>query len=114
MPGLFEFESEEQLFEQYKQLTAGRDLDISGLTYSLLDEIGPQQWPFPSGAQHGTARLYSDGKFATANGRAQFVSEAYAAPKEKRDARHSLTLNTGRLRDHWHGMSRTGNAIQLI
>ncbi|CAE6922564.1 Assimilatory nitrate reductase large subunit [Pseudomonas marincola] len=114
MPGLFNFDHEEQLFEQYKQLTAGRDLDISGLTYSLLDEIGPQQWPFPAGAQHGTARLYSDGKFATANGRAQFISEAYAAPKEKRDARHSLTLNTGRLRDHWHGMSRTGNAARLF
>lgn len=114
LPSLFAFESAEQLFEQYKGLTAGRDLDITGLSYALIDKLGPQQWPFPTGAQQGTPRLYLERKFATASGRAKFISEPYRAPKEQRDARFPLTLITGRLRDQWHGMSRTGTAARLF
>ena len=43
-------------------LTAQRDLDLSGLSYALLDNLGPQQWPFAPGARQGTARLYADGR----------------------------------------------------
>lgn len=114
LPSLFDFADSEALFEEYKYLTAQRDLDLSGLSYALLDDRGPQQWPFPSGARHGTARLYANGRFPTASGRAQFHADPYRAPKEKREARYSLTLNTGRLRDQWHGMSRTGTAARLF
>src|SRR5690606_9143894 len=78
------------------------------------DDQGPQQWPFAPGARQGTARLYADGCFPTASGRALFHADPYRAPQEKRDARYSLTLNTGRLRDQWHGMSRTGTAARLF
>ncbi len=74
-PSLFAFEQPAQLFDEYKQLTRGRDLDLSGLSHQLIDELGPQQWPFPAGARQGTARLYGDGIFPTANGRAQFVAD---------------------------------------
>ena len=114
LPSLFAFDSPQGLFEEYKHLTAQRDLDLSGLSYAVLDNQGPQQWPYPAGATCGTARLYGDGRFPTANGRAQFHAEPYRAPKEKRETRYSLTLNTGRLRDHWHGMSRTGTAARLF
>lgn len=114
LPSLFDFPSSEALFEEYKHLTAQRDLDLSGLSYALLDDQGPQQWPFPAGARQGTERLYADGRFPTASGRAQFLAEPYRAAKERREARYSLTLNTGRLRDQWHGMSRTGTAPQLF
>lgn len=117
LPGsapLFDFATPESLFDEYKQLTRGRDLDQSGISRALIDHLGPQQWPFPEGATAGTARLYEDGVFPTATGRARFISDAYVAPVERRDARFPMTLNTGRLRDHWHGMSRTGTAARLF
>ncbi|WP_394354728.1 molybdopterin-dependent oxidoreductase [Aquipseudomonas alcaligenes] len=114
LPSLFDFDSAQALFEEYKHLTRDRDLDLSGLSYAILDNQGPQQWPFPAGAQHGTARLYENGRFPTASGRAQFLAEPYRAAKEQRDARYPLLLNTGRLRDQWHGMSRTGTAARLF
>lgn len=114
LPSLFDFDRPQALFEEYKHLTAKRDLDLSGLSYAILDNQGPQQWPFPAGATQGTARLYGDGCYPTANGRAQFHADPYRAPKETRDARFPLTLNTGRLRDQWHGMSRTGTAARLF
>ena len=113
-PSLFAFETPAQLFDEYKQLTHGRDLDLSGISHGLIDRIGPQQWPFPANASEGTARLYGDGVFPTANGRAQFIADPFRAAKEQRDAHFPLTLITGRLRDQWHGMSRTGTAAQLF
>ncbi|WP_417779618.1 molybdopterin-dependent oxidoreductase [Stutzerimonas xanthomarina] len=113
-PSLFDFTNPAALFEEYKLLTQGRDLDLSGLSHVVLDRLGPQQWPFPAAARQGTPRLYEDGVFPTDNGRARFLAEQYQAPQEKREARFPLTLNTGRLRDHWHGMSRTGTAARLF
>lgn len=114
LPSLFDFASPEALFEEYKLLTSGRDLDLSGLSYQILDEQGPQQWPFRPGASAGTDRLYTDGIYPTASGKARFLADPYRAPQEKRDARHPLLLNTGRLRDQWHGMSRTGTVARLF
>ncbi|MEO7337736.1 MAG: molybdopterin dinucleotide binding domain-containing protein [Caldimonas sp.] len=62
----------------------------------------------------GRARLYTDGHFATADGRARFVAVPYRAAAEPCDARHPFALNTGRLRDQWHGMSRTGTVARLF
>ena len=111
---LFAFNHPGQLFDEFKQLTCGRDLDLSGISHALLDRLGPQQWPFPQGATRGTPRLYVDGIFPTSSGRAQFIAEPFCAAKEQRDAHFPLTLITGRLRDQWHGMSRTGTAAQLF
>ncbi|SEC32366.1 assimilatory nitrate reductase (NADH) alpha subunit apoprotein [Pseudomonas saponiphila] len=114
LPSLFDFTCAAQLFDEYKGLTQGRDLDLSGLSHQLIDRLGPQQWPFPNGVTQGTPRLYGNGVFPTASGRARFIADPYVAAKEQRDARFPLTLITGRLRDQWHGMSRTGTAAQLF
>jgi assimilatory nitrate reductase catalytic subunit len=113
-PSLFAFDTPAQVFDEYKLLTRDRDLDLSGISHELIDRLGPQQWPFPAGAREGTARLYRDGIFPTASGRARFVADPYLAAKEQRDEQFPLTLITGRLRDQWHGMSRTGTAAQLF
>ena len=110
---LFAYACAEEVFNEHRESTRGRDLDITGLGYELLETRGPQQWPFPEGAATGRARLYEDGRFATPTGRARFIPVAYKATAEKTDARYALHLNTGRLRDQWHGMSRTGRIARL-
>ena len=80
----------------------------------MLEQRGPQQWPMPEGATPGRARLYDDGGFRTPDGRARFVATPYRPVAEPRDARYPFALNTGRLRDQWHGMSRTGTLGRLF
>jgi assimilatory nitrate reductase catalytic subunit len=111
---LFPFTTPEEIWNEHRETTRGRDLDITGLSYAILDERGPQQWPFPQGAAGGTARLYADGVFQTPSGRAQFFAEGYRPVAEPVDARYPLRLTTGRLRDHWHGLSRTGSVAALF
>jgi assimilatory nitrate reductase catalytic subunit len=113
-PSLFEFAEPQGLFDEFRGLTRGRDLDYSELSYDLLNKLGPQQWPFAKDAQQGTARLYADGRFPTGDGQARFIAEHCLPTRELQDADFPLTLNTGRLRDQWHGMSRTGTAAQLF
>ncbi len=111
---LFPFSTTEEIFNEHRETTRGRDLDITGLSYAILNEHGPQQWPFKSGETTGKARLYSDAVFPTADGKAKFINAIYKPTADKTDARHPLHLLTGRLRDQWHGMSRTGNVAQLF
>ncbi|MES1986820.1 MAG: molybdopterin-dependent oxidoreductase, partial [Pseudomonadota bacterium] len=111
---LFPYTTTEEIFNEHRESTRGRDLDITGLSYSLLNEQGPQQWPFKTGDTTGAARLYTDGVFQKPDGRAQFVNTIYKGTADKTDARHPLHLLTGRLRDQWHGMSRTGTVAQLF
>jgi assimilatory nitrate reductase catalytic subunit len=111
---LFPYSSPEEVFAEHRESTRGRDLDITGLSYAILDTYGPQQWPFPEGATSGRARLYSDGVFVKPGGKALFANVQYRPVAEKTDARYPLHLITGRLRDQWHGMSRTGNVPQLF
>jgi assimilatory nitrate reductase catalytic subunit len=68
----------------------------------------------PEGAAQGQARLYENGVFATANGRAQFAALPYVPTAEARESRFPFSLNTGRLRDQWHGMTRTGVVGKLF
>jgi assimilatory nitrate reductase catalytic subunit len=93
--------------------TRGRDLDIGGLNYARLESQGPQQWPCRDGDAEGTARLYADCIFPTADGRARFAAVPYRPVAEQVDARYPLRMTTGRLRDQWHGMSRTGLVSSL-
>ncbi|HEX2012858.1 MAG TPA: molybdopterin-dependent oxidoreductase [Roseateles sp.] len=109
LPSLFGAERPEQLWLEHREATRGRDLDITGLSYALLEQRGPQQWPYPEGASQGRARLYEDGRFlATAGGRARFIAKPYRPARDESNAQYPFKLTTGRLRDQWHGMSRTG------
>ncbi len=79
----------------------------------MLDTQGPQQWPMPEGQAAGQARLYEDSRFATPTGRARFITKPYAAPADARNPAFPFALTTTRLRDQWHGMSRSGAVARL-
>ncbi len=111
---MFDFPDSASIFREYQQCTQGRDLDITGLDFALLAQQGPQQWPFPAGASTGKTRLYSDGIFPTPSGRACFHHPDFQGVAEEIDARYPLRLTTGRLRDQWHSMSRTGKVATLF
>lgn len=103
----------EVIWNEHRESTRGRDLDITGLSYALLEEE-PRQWPFKPGDSAGKARLYEDGVFPTADGKARFANTVYKPVAEPRESRFPFSLTTGRLRDQWHGMSRTGTLGRLF
>jgi assimilatory nitrate reductase catalytic subunit len=110
---LFPYPTPESIWLEHRESTRGRDLDITGLSYPLLD-AAPHQWPFPEGATAGRVRLYEDGIFPTPDGRARFADVRYQPVAEPRESRFPFSLTTGRLRDQWHGMSRTGTLGRLF
>ena len=112
-PTLFPYTTAESIWLEHRESTRGRDLDITGLSYAALEEA-PQQWPFPQGASAGRQRLYEDGVFPTQDGKARFAAVTYQPLAEPRESRFPFSLTTGRLRDQWHGMSRTGTLGRLF
>ncbi|AOS79939.1 MULTISPECIES: nitrate reductase [Hydrogenophaga] len=111
---LFPYDTPESIWLEHRESTRGRDLDITGLSYAMLEQQGPQQWPLREGLSEGKARLYEDGVFPTADGRARFAALPYKPLAEPRESRYPFSLTTGRLRDQWHGMSRTGTLGRLF
>ena len=110
---LLDYASPETIWNEHRESTRGRDLDITGLSYAQLEQA-PAQWPQPEGAAVGQARLYTDGRFATPDGRARFAAVRWEPVSEERVSQFPFALTTGRLRDQWHGMTRTGNAGRLF
>ncbi len=68
---------------------------------------------FDVGGIKGTARLFTDGKFYTPGGKARMIAVAPKLPAVAVDAEFPLVLNTGRIRDQWHTMTRTGKVPRL-
>jgi len=108
----FAYDSPADIFAEHARTTRQRDLDIAELDYARLEQ-GPVQWPYRTAEQAGRQRLYADGRFPTPSGRARFLAIDLALTAEQPDAQFPLRLNTGRLRDQWHGMSRTGRIGRL-
>ena len=111
---LFPYSDAESIFNEHRESTRGRDLDITGLSYAKLESLGPQQWPFPEGATRGKTRLYEEGIFPTADGKARFVAVEHLPTADSTTPELPISLLSGRMRDHWHGMSRTGTVPRLF
>ena len=103
----------EEIFEEFKQTTRDRDLDMMGMTYELLRATGGLQWPAPLGRRGGARRLYADHVFETESRRARFHAVEYRAPAEAPDADFPYVLTTGRVKDQWHTRTRTGKVRKL-
>jgi assimilatory nitrate reductase catalytic subunit len=113
-PTLFPYPDAESLWLEHRESTRGRDLDITGLSYAMLQQQGPQQWPLKTGESQGRQRLYEDGVFATPDGKARFAALPFVPLADPRESRYPFSLTTGRLRDQWHGMTRTGALGRLF
>ncbi|MBD8487970.1 molybdopterin-dependent oxidoreductase [Echinicola sp. CAU 1574] len=109
----FDFQNMAEVYAEYTQLTKGTNIDISGLDYAYLKSQGTVQWPFKSKQEGGTVRLFTDKKFYTANGRAQILANGPKNKTEKPSEDFPLILTTGRIRDQWHTMTRTGKVSKL-
>ena len=117
----FDYADTEAIFDEYRELTRGRDLDITGVSYEVLREAaGGVQWPHPEGAVLGTGaeeaspRLFESGRFPTPDGRARFHAPGYRKPAEILSDEYPLALLTGRVKDQWHTMTRTGKVPKLM
>ncbi len=110
-----------QIFREHARLSGfencgNRAFDISGLA-DLEDvqyeALNPVQWPVSRAAESGTARLFEDGRFFTVSGKARMIAIVPKLPAVTADADFPLVLNTGRVRDQWHTMTRTGKVPRL-
>lgn len=109
----FNYASNAEIFEEYTRITKNTNIDISGLTYADLIERRSVQWPVPTKGHPGTPRLFTDHKFYTPTGLANIISVDSMNHSEKIDGDFPLILTTGRIRDQWHTMTRTGKVRKL-
>ena len=117
----FDYANAAAIFREHAALSglandATRAFDLSGLA-GLSDDayaqLAPLQWPVTAQQPHGSARLFGDGAFFTPSGRARFIAITPRPPAHATDAQYPLALNTGRVRDHWHTLTRTGFSARL-
>jgi len=105
----FAFQTSAEVYAEFVQLTSGRPCDMSGLSHDRLQQQGPTQWPYPEGCHDPEPkRLYTDGYFATSDGRAIFAGYHSKGLAEPSDPNYPYVLTTGRLYGHWHTLTRTG------
>ncbi len=118
----FPYLSAAEIFAEHAGLSAfenggSRAFDIgahAGIAARDYADLAPFQWPQPAGGLKETARYFAKGGFFTANGRGRFVPTPYRAPASAVSPAYPLILNTGRVRDQWHTMTRTAKAPRLM
>ena len=110
----FNFNSSSEIYDEYAAMTKGTNIDVSYLNYDRLKNEGTFQWPVPEHRHEGTPRLFQNKKFFTPTGNAQFnlpstIENNSVLPNED----FPLILTTGRVRDQWHTMTKTGKVSRL-
>ncbi|MBR1223945.1 MULTISPECIES: nitrate reductase [unclassified Bradyrhizobium] len=116
----FNFASAADIFREHAALSAfendgGRDFDIGGLqalSDEAFDAMAPVQWPIRLDAQP-QARFFAEGGFFANEQKARFIAPETPALRTETTAARPLRLNTGRVRDQWHTMTRTGMSPRL-
>ncbi len=119
--GAFDYSGPGDIFREHAALSAfenhgSRAFDLSGLSKLSrheYDALEPAQWPISADREGASARLFAEGGFITPDAKARFVPVASPALAAATDAEFPLLLNTGRLRDQWHTMTRTGLSVRL-
>jgi len=118
----FPYRSAYEVFVEHARLSAHeqdrapRGFNLAGLADlnpQAYDGLAPIQWPVPAPGHTGAQRLFTDGVFHHADGKARLVPLVPRAPEHSPDDDFPLILNTGRVRDQWHTMSRSGKSPKL-
>lgn len=121
----FNYQHPAEIFDEHARLSAfenngRRDFDLSalvGMSQQQYDALAPVQWPVNDDYPTGKARFFADGQFFTANKKARFLAIDACLPQQEsaadNDKSAGLNMNTGRIRDHWHTMTRTGKSARL-
>ena len=115
----FDYTNEAEIFREYAALSGiagqfGRDFDISGLaalSESEYETMAPQRWPVTTSRRGG--RFFADGGFFHPDKKARFLPVSWKPPAEKPSQQYPFQLNTGRVRDQWHTMTRTALSPRL-
>ncbi|MFT7547149.1 MAG: assimilatory nitrate reductase catalytic subunit [Candidatus Azotimanducaceae bacterium] len=111
----FPYASVVEIFREHAALSGyqnsgGRLFDISHLkniTEAEYQQLQPFSWPL-------SHKPFADRQFSTSTGKAQFVATTPGQIAQKTTAEYPFVLNTGRLRDQWHSMTRTGTTAKLF
>jgi len=117
----FDYGSAADVFREHGRLSAfenngSRDFDIGGLTAmsdEAFDEMGPMQWPMRYGELEPQRRFFANGGFFANDRKARFIAPEIPTLRTETSAARPLRLNTGRIRDQWHTMTRTGASPRL-
>ncbi|PWB79707.1 MAG: nitrate reductase, partial [Methylocystaceae bacterium] len=117
----FRYRSAADVFREHAALSAfendgARSFDLGGLaamTDEDFDAMRPTLWPIRAGETEGRERFFAQGGFFTANKRARFVAPERPALRTRVSEAYPFRLNTGRIRDQWHTMTRTGKSPRL-
>lgn len=123
----FNYKNTSEVYNEYVNITANTNVDVTGISYDLLKRKRSVQWPLPaqkftfdnqeqsigSSSETGTKRLFTDHTFYTPNKRAQIFAIADENTSEPTDEDFPLILTTGRIRDQWHTMTKTGRVTKL-
>jgi len=118
----FSYQHPAEIFREHAALSGfenhgSRAFDISGLA-QLSDEewdtLQPVQWPVNAANPQGTARLFTDNRFFHPDGKAKLIAITPRLPVNSPNAAYPLIMNTGRVRDQWHTMTRTGKSARLM
>ncbi|MFV2004549.1 MAG: molybdopterin oxidoreductase family protein [Gammaproteobacteria bacterium] len=102
-------ETAEGVFDELKQLSKGRMLDYSGMTYDKIEQSRGIQWPCnEDSAPEGSQRLYTDGVFQFPDGKAKLIALPFTDDNERPNKDYPFWLNSGRVVEHFHTRTRTG------
>ncbi|MFV5695493.1 molybdopterin-dependent oxidoreductase [Flavobacterium sp. LB3P122] len=111
----FNFNSTEDIYKEHCLMTKNTNIDISFLNYNRLKNEGTFQWPVPDYGHPGTPRLFTDKKFYTPSQKAIFnIPTAIENTSEQPNDQFPYILTTGRIRDQWHTMTKTGKVSRLM
>lgn len=109
----FDYANPEEIYMEHTRLTRKTSLNIDGLNYALIDKHKTVQWPFNKRKDAGTSRLFTDKLFYRSSGKAMIHNFPDTLNSEMPDVDYPFILTTGRIRDQWHTMTKTGKVSKL-